>query len=261
MLETLIYQKDNGVGKITLNRPKVFNAFNVKMNQELTSILNEVSKDSEVRAVLIFGEGKAFCSGQDLNDRSDSDMENISLGESVRKRYNPMIQAITSMEKPVIAAVGGVAAGAGCSLALACDMRIISDKAKFVEAFIRIGLVPDSGSSYFLPRLVGFGRAMELLMTGRDIQAEEAVQIGLANRLVPHDQLEEESVQFAEKLAQAPTKALGLTKRALYKSMDVGLDEALEYEAYMQEIAGKTEDFQEGVHAFIEKRTPRFQGR
>ncbi|PTX64232.1 2-(1,2-epoxy-1,2-dihydrophenyl)acetyl-CoA isomerase [Melghirimyces profundicolus] len=261
MAETVTYQKESGVGILTLNRPEVYNAFNGRMTQELTAALKEASKDPDVRAVMIQGAGKAFCSGQDLNDRSDLHVGNLSLGDSVRTRYNPMIRAITGMEKPVIASVGGVAAGAGCSLAFACDIRIVSEKAKFIEAFIRIGLVPDSGSSYFLPRLVGFGRAMELLMTGRDILAEEAVKIGLANRLVSHERLEEESFEFARKLAQAPTRAIGLTKRALWRAVDSELEEALEYEAQMQETAGKTEDFKEGVQAFTEKRVPEFRGK
>ncbi|QKG83580.1 2-(1,2-epoxy-1,2-dihydrophenyl)acetyl-CoA isomerase [Kroppenstedtia pulmonis] len=261
MAETVVWTKDSHVGVITLNRPQVYNAFNQQMNQELLQALKEMGKDHEVRAVVITGAGKAFCSGQDLNDRSDPHVQQLSLGESVRNRYNPIVKAIAEMEKPVIAMVNGVAAGAGCSLALACDLRIISDRAKFVEAFVRIGLVPDSGSSYFLPRLVGYGRAMELLLSGRDVEAEEAVQIGMANRLVSHERLEDETLNWAKQLAQGPTKTMGLIKRSLNKAMDSGLDEALEYEACMQEIAGKSEDFQEGIRSFAEKRAPRFSGK
>lgn len=261
MAETVVWTKDSHVGVITLNRPQVYNAFNQQMNQELLQALKEMGKDQEVRAVVITGAGKAFCSGQDLNDRSDPHVQQLSLGESVRNRYNPLVKAIAEMEKPVIAMVNGVAAGAGCSLALACDLRIISDRAKFVEAFVRIGLVPDSGSSYFLPRLVGYGRAMELLLSGRDVEAEEAVQIGMANRLVSHERLEDETLNWAKQLAQGPTKTMGLIKRSLNKAMDSDLDEALEYEACMQEIAGKSEDFQEGIRSFAEKRAPRFSGK
>ncbi|MFD1395927.1 enoyl-CoA hydratase-related protein [Kroppenstedtia eburnea] len=259
--DTIAWQLEEGVGVITLNRPEVYNAFNREMDRALTTALKEAASDADVRALVITGAGKAFCSGQDLNDRSDPNIGTLSLGESVRERYNPLIRTIAEMEKPVIASVNGVAAGAGCSLALACDMRIVSDRAKFVEAFVRIGLVPDSGSSWFLPRLIGFGRAMELLVTGRDVDAQEAVQIGLANRLVPHDRLAGESIAFARKLAQAPTRAIGWTKRALHQAMDSGLEEALEMEARLQELAGKTEDFREGVQAFAEKRPPRFQGK
>lgn len=261
MSETVTLQKEGGVAILTLNRPHVYNAFNQAMNHELTRLLKVVRKDAEVRAVLLTGAGKAFCSGQDLNDRTDPNIDTLSLGDSVRSRYNPMIQAITEMEKPVIAAVNGVAAGAGCSLALACDLRIVSDQAKFVEAFVRIGLVPDSGSSWFLPRLIGFGRAMELVWSGRDVEAEEAVQIGLANRMVPHDQLPSEALAWAQQLAQGPTQAMGLIKRLMARAVDVNLAEALEYEAQMQEIAGKTADFQEGIRAFMEKRPPRYQGK
>ncbi|MFC4076274.1 enoyl-CoA hydratase/isomerase family protein [Salinithrix halophila] len=259
--QTVTLQKQDGVGIITLNRPEVFNAFNQQLNQDLLEALKKVAKDPEVRAVILTGSGKAFCSGQDLNDRTDLDKERPSLGESVRKRYNPLIRAITEMEKPIIAVVNGVAAGAGCSLALACDLRIVSERTKFVEAFVRIGLGLDSGSSYFLPRLVGFGRAMELAITGRDVEAEEAVQIGLANRLVPHEHLQEESLRFVKKLAQGPTRAIGLIKRSLYRGIDTDVEGALEYEAQLQEIAGGTEDFREGIRSFMEKRPPRYQGR
>lgn len=259
--DPITWHLEEGVGVITLNRPEVYNALNGEMGRSLMEVLTEAASDANVRALVITGAGKAFCSGQDLNDRSDPNIGNFSLGESVRERYNPLIRVLAEMEKPVIASVNGVAAGAGCSLALACDLRIVSDRAKFVEAFVCIGLVPDSGSSWFLPRLIGFGRAMELLVTGRDVEAQEAVQIGLANQLVPHDRLTEESIALARKLAQAPTRAIGWTKQALHQSMESDLEEALEREAQLQDRAGKTEDFREGVQAFVEKRSPRFQGK
>ncbi|SEM88748.1 enoyl-CoA hydratase-related protein [Lihuaxuella thermophila] len=261
--KTVVVTKADGVGLIKLNRPQVYNAFNNQMSTELLAALQEVNADPGVRCVVLTGEGKAFCSGQDLNDRSAMQKkgEHFSLGDSVRSRYNPIIMAIAKMEKPVIAAVNGVAAGAGCSLALACDMRFITPKTRFVEAFVRIGLAPDSGSSYFLPRLVGLGRALEIAMTGRDVGAEEAVQIGLANRMVEEEQLLEETLSFAKRLSQGPTVAISLTKQAVIRGMESSLEEALEFEAHVQEAAGKTQDFVEGVQAFAEKRQPRFQGK
>ncbi|WP_091836694.1 enoyl-CoA hydratase-related protein [Marininema halotolerans] len=262
MEQTVLLTKEDGVGVITLNRPHLFNAFNTQLNVDLLKAFKDVAKDPEVRAVVLTGAGKAFCSGQDLSDPAAIQVQgdSPSLGDSVRKRYNPLILAMTEMEKPIIAAVNGAAAGAGCSLALACDMRFVSDRAKFVEAFVRIGLAPDSGSSWFLPQLVGVGRAMELAMTGRDVGAEEAVQIGLANQLVPHDRLLEETLAFAKRLAQGPTRAIGLTKRAIYKAMDTDIAGALEYEAQVQEIAGKSKDFLEGIASFVEKRPPQYRG-
>ena len=260
MEETIRITREDGVAVITLNRPQVYNAFNNQMSKELLNALRDVARDSGVRCVVLTGAGKAFCSGQDLGDRSDPNIENFSLGDSVRGRYNPLIRAIVEMEKPVLGAINGVAAGAGCSLALACDLRIVSDRARFIEAFVRVGLAPDSGSSYFLPKLVGLGRAMELAITGREVSAQEAVQIGLANRLVPHERFWEETLAWARQLAEGPTRAIGLIKRALYKGADAALKEVLEYEAYMQELAGRTLDFREGVSAFMEKRRPRFQG-
>ncbi|MBA4494916.1 enoyl-CoA hydratase-related protein [Paenactinomyces guangxiensis] len=261
--KTVTLTREEGVGIIKLNRPHVYNAFNNQMSLELQEQLKEAGSDPQIRALILTGEGKAFCSGQDLNDRSAMKQrgETISLGESVRSRYNPIVMAIANLDKPIIAAVNGVAAGAGCSLALACDMRFITPKTRFVEAFARIGLVPDSGSSYFLPRLVGLGRALEIAMTGRDVEADEAMKIGLANRMVPAEDLLEETFSFARKLAQGPTVAVSLTKKAILKGMEGTLEEALEFEAQAQEVAGRTQDFLEGVQAFTEKRKPRFQGK
>ncbi|TCS95979.1 enoyl-CoA hydratase/isomerase family protein [Hazenella coriacea] len=260
---TVILTREDHVGIITLNRPQLFNAINDQLSAELLEKLNEASQDEDIRAVVLTGNGKAFCSGQDLNDRTAIQFkgEKISLGDSVRNRYNPIIMALAQMKKPVIAAVNGVAAGAGCSLALACDLRFITPETRFVEAFVKIGLAPDSGSSYFLPRIVGLGRALEIAMTGRDIKADEALQIGLAQRMVEADQLFADTLTFAKQLAEGPTVAIGLTKHAIYKGMEVSLEEALEFEAVVQEEAGKSEDFLEGIQAFAGKRKPKYRGR
>ncbi|TLY29200.1 MAG: 2-(1,2-epoxy-1,2-dihydrophenyl)acetyl-CoA isomerase [Ignavibacteria bacterium] len=244
--QTLLYNVTDGVCTITLNRPEVYNAFNEKMKEEFNDALREAGRDVQVRAVVIRGAGeKAFCSGQDLKEHSGSKR---SLKESLEQNYNPMIRKIRTMEKPVVAMINGVAAGAGCSLALACDMRLMSTTAKLIEIFIRIGLVPDSGSHWFLPRLVGISRAFEYAATGRDIPADEAERVGLA-------------LDLARRLAKAPTKAIGLIKRTLNKALASDLESILEYEALIQQIASGTEDHTEGLRAFIEKRQPVFKGK
>lgn len=256
--ETLLYTVADGVCTITLNRPDVYNAFNEQMKKELNESLKEAEKDTVVRCLVIRGAGeKAFCSGQDLKEHVGSKR---SLKESLEKSYNPMIRKIRTMEKPVIAMINGVAAGAGCSLALACDMRIMSSTAKLIEVFIRIGLVPDSGSHWFLPRLVGMARAFEYSATGRDITAEEAERVGLVNKVVPPSKLGEETMALAKQFAEAPTKSIGLIKRALNKALASDLDTLLDYEAYIQQIASETHDQREGVQAFLEKRKPNFIG-
>src|SRR5437667_1502719 len=233
--QTLLYNVTDGVCTITLNRPEVYNAFNENMKEEFNDALREAGRDVQARAVVIRGAGeKAFCSGQDLKEHSGSKR---SLKESLEQNYNPMIRKIRTMEKPVVAMINGVAAGAGCSLALACDMRLMSTTAKLIEIFIRIGLVPDSGSHWFLSRLVGMSRAFEYAATGRDIPAEEAERVGLVNRVLPPEELERETGSLATTLAQAPTKAIGLIKRTLNKSLSGDLEAILEYEALIQQIA------------------------
>ena len=257
--QTLLYQLTEGVCTITLNRPEVFNAFNEQMKKELNEALKEAERDAAVRCLVIRGSGgKAFCSGQDLKEHSGAKR---SLRESLEKSYHPMIRRIRTMEKPVIGMINGVAAGAGLSLALSCDMRLMSGTAKLIEVFIRIGLVPDSASHWFLSRLVGMSRAVEYSATGRDISAEEAERVGLVNRVVSPDQLEAETATLARTLAQAPTKAIGLIKRTLNKSLASDLDTILEYEARIQQIASETEDHREGLRAFLEKRPAQFKGR
>ncbi len=253
---------DAHIATITLNRPDVLNAFNNELTSELSNALKSAARDSDVRVVVLTGAGRAFSSGQDLADLKEKYVPGYvpELGIDLRKRYNPIIKRIREMNKPVIASVNGVAAGAGCSLALACDMRIASDQASFIEVFINVGLIPDSGSTFMLPRLVGLGKAMELCMTGEKVDADEALRLGLVNRVVPADSLAEETTRLAGKLVRLPGKGLELTKRLLNASLDNGLDKQLELEAYMQESAGKTADHLEGVSAFLEKRKPDFTG-
>jgi len=257
--QTLLYELANGVLTITLNRPDVYNAFNEQMKKDLNDALKEADKDPNVRCLVLRGAGeKAFCSGQDLKEHAGAKR---SLKESLEKSYNPMIRKIRTMEKPVIGMINGVAAGAGCSLALACDMRIMSANAKLIEVFIRIGLIPDSGSHWFLARLVGMAKAFEYAATGRDISAEEAERVGLVNKVVPPDHIESETMTLANKFAQAPTKSIGLIKRTLNKAQSSDLDTILDYEATLQQIASESEDHKEGVTAFLEKRPANFKGR
>lgn len=257
--ETLLVAETGGVLTITLNRPDVLNAVNEQMSSELLEALRTADRSAGIRCVVVTGAGRGFCSGQDLRDRAGAG--DVSYGESIRRRYNPVILRLATLEKPVIAAVNGVAAGAGCNLALAADLRIASDRARFIEVFSRIGLIPDSGGTYHLPRLVGLAKAFELAYTADEVGAEEALRIGLVNRVVPHDHLMTATADLARRLAAGPTRGYGLTKRAIRYGLSASLEQALEYEAHMQEIAGRTDDHREGVAAFLEKRAPRFEGR
>lgn len=257
--DTVLYAVTDGILTLTLNRPEVYNAFNERMKQEAQEALREAEKDAAVRCVVIRGAGeKAFCSGQDLKENAGLKR---SLKESLQKSYNPMIRRIRTMEKPVVGMINGVAAGAGCSLALACDMRVMASTAKLIEVFVRIALVPDSGSHWFLPRLAGMARAFEYAATGRDIGAEEALRVGLVNAVAEPAALERETMALAASLAKGPTRTIGLIKRTLNKAAVSDLDTLLAYEAQIQQIAAQTEDHREGVAAFLEKRPPLFQGR
>lgn len=258
---TLLYSVSNNICTITLNRPDVYNALNEQMKKELNDALKEAEKDTAVRCLILRGAGdRAFCSGQDLKEHSGTETRR-SLKHSLETMYNPMIRRMRTMEKPIIGMINGVAAGAGMSIALACDLRIMADNARLIEVFIRIGLVPDSGSHWFLPRLVGMARAFEYAALGQDITAAEAERVGLVNKVVPFAELESATMELADRLAKAPTKAIGLIKRALNKAVSADLDALLDYEAYVQEIASGTEDHQEGVRAFLEKRAAQFKGR
>jgi len=256
--ETILYEKQNGVAKITLNRPQSLNAFTPQMNAELQNALKEGDGDDAVRCFLITGAGRAFCAGQDLKGRTPE--QKGSLGASLREKYNPIILRMRRTEKIVLAAVNGVAAGAGCNLALACDLRIASEEAKFIEAFVLVGLAPDCGGSFFLPRLVGLSKAMELLLLGEPVDAQEALRIGLVAKVFPSAELSKAAQEIAERLAQGP-RSVGLIKRAVNRALLPGLEAQLEYEAYLQEIAGRSADFDEGVRAFLEKRQPVFTGK
>ena len=257
MSDILLYDFQDGIATITFNRPDRYNAFDNALSFQFIDLLKQVRKDPRVRVVVLTGEGKAFCSGQDLKDVGGKPR---SLGESVDKRYNPMVRLICGTEKPFICRMNGVAAGAGASIALACDYIVAADHAKMVWAFANIGLVLDSGSSYFLPRLVGSRKAFELATLGEKITAQEALALGMVNQVVPAADLDEAVRSVAERYAKAPTKAIGLIKRMLNRSFHSSLDEMLEMEKHGQEIAGRTEDYKEGVAAFNEKRSPVYKG-
>ncbi|MES2387004.1 MAG: enoyl-CoA hydratase-related protein [Bacteroidota bacterium] len=260
MYEHLLYTTENGIARLTLNRPEVYNAINQKIGEEILDALKNAARDPEVRVLVFSGNGKAFCSGQDLKDSAAT--PGRSLADSLHTRYNPIIRAMHNMPKPIIARVNGVAAGAGCSLALACDIAIAAEEAKFIEIFINIGLVPDSGSSWLLPRLVGLSKAFEMCTLGTPVSAKDAANIGLINYAVPADELDAKVDAMAEAYAQAPTAAIGLIKKMLHKSKSgASLDEMLDYEAYCQEIAGRSHDHNEGKTAFLEKRKPAFLGK
>lgn len=263
MYETLIYEKNNGVATISLNRPEVLNAFNGQLHEDLHDALDSAAADDEVRCVVLRGEGRGFSAGADLRGEDlqrDGD-ETPDLGDYLRKTYSQTITKITGMEKPVIAALHGPVYGAGVGLALACDFRVGAESVKFSVAFIKIGLMPDAGVSFFLPRIVGLGKAMEMSMLGDAVEAEEAHRIGLVNRVVADDALLDEVGAFAEHLAAMPTRALGRIKQTLNASFESDLEAALEKEAEGQTFCGYTEDHQEGVAAFFEKRVVDFSGR
>lgn len=261
--ETIIYEKSEGIATISLNRPNALNAVNERMGQELLDALRTAERDDEVRCLIITGKGRAFCAGEDIQAlRGEYERgENPKLGERLLHKYNPIITRIRRIEKPVIAAVNGVAAGAGAGIAYSCDIRVASDSAKFLQAFIRVGLAPDSGTSFFLPRLVGFAKALELSLTGDELTSKDAERFGLVSKVVPGEQLMATAKELAIKLAAGPTKAIGLTKRALNKSVSSDLERVLEYESYLQGIAGATADHLEAVRAFFEKRKPVFKGK
>ncbi|WP_340617765.1 2-(1,2-epoxy-1,2-dihydrophenyl)acetyl-CoA isomerase PaaG [Xenorhabdus entomophaga] len=252
-----------GVLSITLNRPECLNSFNEELHQQLSKAMDIAEQDESVRCVLLTGAGRGFCSGQDLNDRNSFISEGgmPDLGQSVERYYNPLIRRMTALPKPIIAAVNGVAAGAGVSLALACDIVIASRTASFIQAFCRIGLTPDSGGSWFLPHKIGQARAMGMALLGEKISAEQALEWGMIWQVVEPEELAHKTQAMAEHLATQPTVALGCIKQATYAAAGNTLEQHLDLERDLQRQCGHSEDFREGVSAFIEKRQPVFKGK
>jgi len=256
----ILVEVTQGVAKITLNRPEVLNAIHAEMSGELQDALTHATRDSEIRALLITGAGRGFCAGQDLDEvKPGSSVKDFAA--HARKVYTPLVKGLRTIEKPVVCAVNGVAAGAGANLALACDLVLAAEEASFVQAFAKIGLVPDTGGSFFLPRLVGLARAIALTMLGEKITATQAVEIGLIHRVCPAATLLEDATKLATQLATQPTVGLGLTKRLLNASLVNDLDAQLALEAELQGTAGRSADYAEGVAAFLAKRKPSFTGR
>ena len=253
------FEVNQGIAWIKLNRPEVYNAFNRSMALQMQAALDEASQHEAVRAVVITGNGKAFSAGQDLAEAVAPD--GPGLERILKEHYNPIIRSIVALEKPVIALVNGVAAGAGANIALACDVVIAHEHASFIQAFSKIGLIPDSGGTYFLPRLIGSQKALALMMTGDKVSAKEAEQMNMIFKAVPADSYETFTTDFVTQIANMPTKALALTKKAVQLSWFQSLDEQLDTELNLQVEAGNTADFNEGVQAFLEKRKPNFTGK
>ncbi len=259
-MSTIQLKIENKIAFITLNRPEVFNSFNREMALALQGVLDDCDKNEEVRAIVLTGNGKAFCAGQDLKEVTSPEL-NPGFKKILEEHYNPIITRIRKIKKPVIGAINGVAAGAGANIALACDIVIAHEKVSFIQAFSLIGLVPDSAGTYFLPRLIGFQKALALAMLGDKIGAEEAEKLGMIYKCVPLEEFEETINKLAIKLANMPTKALGMIKELFNKSMTNTLEEQLEMESKYQIEAAQSEDYAEGVTAFIEKRKPNFKGK
>lgn len=259
MSRTVQRSLHKGILTLTLNRPNTYNSFNREMSLALIEALEQAAKSEEVRAVVLTGGGKAFCAGQDLREVTDDN--GIEFKQILYEHYNPIVKAIRSLPKPVVAAINGVAAGAGANIAFACDLTIAKESASFTQAFSKIGLVPDSGGSFFLPRLVGMQRATALTFLSERISAQEAADMGLIYQCVADEEYEEAVQKLALRLAQMPTRALGMTKQLLNKSATNSLEEQLDLEGEMQLIASTRHDYKEGVNAFLEKRKPKFKGK
>lgn len=258
----VLLSQDGGVLTVAMNRPEVLNAFNDVLLQELTEIIEAAATDDTVRCVVLTGTGRAFGSGQDLASFASMQASNEEIHVSEHlKKYHRLIFALQSMAKPTIAAVRGVAAGVSCNIALACDLRIAAESARFIEAFARIGLVPDGGGAYLLPRLIGLGKALEMAMLANEVSGAEAERIGLVNKCVPDVEFEAATAAFAQRLANGPTYTYGLIKQLMYTSLDSNLQTSLDLEGQLQDKALTTADHREGVTAFLQKRSPRYSGK
>ncbi len=259
-MSSILFEKIGNVGKITLNRPEVFNSFNREMALACQEALDQCENDDKIRAVYLTGNGKAFCAGQDLKEVTTPDL-NPGFRKILEEHYNPIILKIRNLKKPVVAGVNGVAAGAGANIALACDIVVAHEKVSFIQAFSLIGLVPDSGGTFMLPRLIGFQKASALCMLGDKIGANEAERMGMIYKVYPLDEFEESSMKLASRLSKMPTQGLAYTKLLLNQSFSNNLEEQLAAESHYQILSSQTEDYQEGVNAFIEKRKPEFKGK
>jgi len=260
--ENILFEITDGIAQLTLNRPDKLNSFTQAMHDEVRHAVNKVGSDKSVRVLILTGAGRGFCAGQDLSDRAvEPGARAVDLGDSVEKNYAPLVLALRGLPMPVICAVNGVAAGAGANLALACDIVLAAKSASFVEVFCKLGLIPDTGGTYFLPRLIGSARAMGLTMLGEKLSADKAEAWGLIWKAVPDEELAAETMAMARHFATAPTKGLAFTKQALYASQHNTLQQQLTLECGMMSELGRTEDYREGVAAFMEKRAPQFQGK
>ncbi len=257
-MESVIFEIKNSVATLKLNRPEKFNSFNKEMALRFQSLLDQCESNDDVRSIYITAQGKAFCAGQDLQEVTDPN--GPKLAEIVSKHYNPIIERIRNIEKPVIMAVNGVAAGAGANIALAGDVCVAAESAKFIQAFSKIGLIPDSAGTFFLPRLIGLQKASALMMLGDKVSASDAEGLGMIYKVFTDEEFSEKSYELAVKLASLPTKGLGMTKRALNQSFTNNLTQQLALEDKLQSAAGRTKDYREGVTAFLEKRKPNFTG-
>jgi 2-(1,2-epoxy-1,2-dihydrophenyl)acetyl-CoA isomerase len=259
--ETILFEAADGIGTLTLNRPDRLNSFNTRMHEEVAAVLDRAESDAAIRALLITGAGRGFCAGQDLNPKELAGNGSFDAGAAVERYYSPLVRLLRRLRKPIVAAVNGPAAGAGANIALACDIVIAARSASFLQAFCRIGLVPDAGGTWFLPRLAGTARAAGMMLLGEPVPAALAAEWGLIWRVVDDDKLAAEARALALRLAQGPTVGLGLIKEALNRSLENSLDAQLDVERDSQRLAGASADFREGVAAFLEKRPAKFSGR
>ena len=255
----ILFEKIDAIGKITLNRPEKYNSFVQEMAMSLQDTLKNCANDGSIRCILITGAGKAFCAGQDLKEATDPNGPEI--GKIVQEHYNPIIRKIREIEKPIIAAVNGVAAGAGANMALACDIVVAANSASFIQAFSKIGLIPDSGGTYFLPRLIGLPKAAALMMTGEVVSAEKAETLGMIYAVYGDSEFETSTMKLADTISSMPTKGLGYTKKLLSQTFNNSLEDQLSLEAETQAMSASSKDHQEGIKAFMEKRTPQFTGK